>query len=444
MKEKGFLFLPTNFNAFSSEEALEHVLVEFVRWSDLTRSVDKHIDQITLESLSEHLLHYPVDQLTVILPPASVSMMDVIVPTKKSRQLKQALPFIVEEQAAQDPDSLVLVSDYKPSLDNKLNVIAVDRRLLENVLDMLKTADLEAVDVFSIEQLLPTLEQQLLIISDGESAFLSQQGARPIHLPTKQIPWVLKKFNQTDQDGLLNIKLVITSSSALSYTELQELVESSLPEGTSAEFYSDKIEALKPYLVSFAATGSNNSSYYQSLLVDAYKPKKKNNQWLSLLAPTLVFGAFVLCCHLGLTLYNGWQYQQKANELQAQIYSTVKKAIPSAKLSKLKSDRALRSKIKSTLAGMSTDGGSPMLGHVTSDIISALSSYSKGQAPYVQRLSYRAATGETQLELHANSFAQVDQFKDRMSKSGYLVTVGAVTNDNGLFKGRLILQAKES
>ncbi|MFC3151738.1 type II secretion system protein GspL [Litoribrevibacter euphylliae] len=448
MKEKGYLFLPDNFDTFTVEECIDHLNVEFVRWSDLTRSVDQVQSSVSLTEVQEHLSHYPVDQLVVILPPTSVSMMEVTVPTKKTRQLKQALPFIVEEQSAQDPDSLLLVSDYKPE-GNQLNVITLDKTLLEKTLSIFRSLNIDVDDVYSVEQLLPTLEQQLLIATDDDMAFVSHPRSKPIYLPIKQLPWVLKKFvaqAETD-DSLLNIKLVISESSTHSYADLQEMIEVALPEGQAVDFYSDKIPDLYSYLVSFAGTASNQSSYFQSLLVGSYKPKKQSNQWWNVLAPTLVFGSVVLCCHLALTLYSGWQYQQKANELQSQIYSTVKKAIPNARLEKLQSDRALRSKIKSTLSSGSGSTASAQLNSVTSDIITALvtlSKESKGKAqqPYVQRLSYRAATGETQLELHANSFAQVDNFKEKLVGAGYQVTVGSVTNDGGLFKGRIIL-AKE-
>lgn len=448
MKEKGYLFLPDNFDTFTVEECIDHLNVEFVRWSDLTRSVDQVHSSISLSEVQEQLLHYPVDQLVVILPPTSVSMMEVNVPTKKTRQLKQALPFIVEEQSAQEPERLVLVSDYKP-VGGCLNVITLDKALLEKTLSVFRSLDIEVDDVYSVEQLLPTLEQQLLITVVGDMAFVSHPQAKPIYVPIKQLPWVMKKFvhNALNDEPLLHIQLVITESSAHSYSDLQSIIETALPEEQAVEFYSDKISNLHSYLVSFAGTASNQSSYFLSLLVDSYKPKKQSNQWWSLLAPTLVFGSFVLCCHLALTLYSGWQYQQKANELQSQIYSSVKKAIPNARLDKLRSDRALRSKIKSTLA--TVDGGSDgaQLNSVASDIISALAALGKDTRSsekqlYVQRLSYRAATGETQLELHANSFAQVDSFKEKLTGSGYQVTVGSVTNDGGLFKGRIIL-AKE-
>ncbi|GAA3920172.1 type II secretion system protein GspL [Litoribacillus peritrichatus] len=442
MKEKGFLFLPNNIQELTQDEFGGEPQLSFVRWSDVTRSIQNQLDSVSVDELKEHLIQFPVENLIAVLPPSSVSMLSVEAPTKKARQLKQAMPFLVEELSIQEPDQVLLVSDYKIH-NNKVNVTTVDKSLLTGVLSFLQTHDLDVSEVFSIEQLLPVLNQQLLIILDGSNCYISSEYQKPICVPTLQLSWALKKIIQSDdKTATLNVKLVLTKACDKEYSVVQEEIEQSLPGSEPVEFYPERVDSIESYLAALAGAAANDSAILQNLLVGEFKPQKKNNTYVSVFVPTIVFAVMVLCFQLSLSLYNGWQYQQKAQQLQADIYSTVKKAIPGARIEKLRGDKALRSRIKQALSSGSQESSSLAIEKVTGDIISALTSF-KSDRPYVQRLSYRSNTGETQLELHANSFAQVDQLKNALDKTGYLVTVGSVTNDNGLFKGRITLQAKE-
>ncbi len=441
MKEKGFLFIPSNIHLHSVEESDDDLFVTFIRWSDVTRSVQSQLVSVSMTELKAHIEEFPVENLIIVLPASSISMLTVEAPTTKSRQLKQALPFLVEEQSAQEPDQIVLISDYKVQ-DNKLNVVTVDKALLKGCLAFFEHYGIEVSDVYAIEQLLPILDQQLLIILDQETCYISGPSLKPICVPAAQLTWILSRIasNETS-DSLLNIKLVLTNQYERDYSDIQQEITLALPESISIEFYPERVESVASYLAALAGAGSNDSDHYQSLLVEEFKPKKKANGIANLLIPTLTFGVVVLCLQLSLSLYNGWQYQQKAHALQSDIYATVKRSIPGVRIEKLRGDKALRSRIKQALSRTSQSSDTLAIEKIASDLISALKSFSSDQ-PYIQRLSYRSNTGETQLELHAKSFAQVDQLKTQLDKSGYQVTVGSVTNDNGLFKGRITLQAK--
>jgi len=139
MKEKGFLFLPQNFDVYAPQDANEQLSVTFVRWCDISRTVKSQISQTSLSGVKDHLDQQPVDLLIAVLPTSSVSMMEVETPTTKARQLKQALPFLVEEQSAQELDNILLVTDFKP-VDNRLTVTAVDKGLIEKTLSLLNLA----------------------------------------------------------------------------------------------------------------------------------------------------------------------------------------------------------------------------------------------------------------------------------------------------------------
>lgn len=442
MKENGFVFLPPNFQAILDDTVDAVVCVDFIRWSDVSRTVNEVKKGIALTELKRHLDEHPVERLTAVLPNSSASSFSVDVPTKNPRQLKQALPFIVEEYSAQDPESLLLISNFKP-VDNKLDVIAVDELLINKVTQLMKEEGIAVVEAYSIEQLIPALEKQTLIILDHSTAYISTATGLPVGVPIGQLAWVFPRLIEATLDeSLVNIKLVQTEQCELSYSEAEEAIQNALHDDVNVEFYSQKVGSINEYLASLAGPGANQPSYQQNLLIDKYKPEKKKNPWLSLFAPVVVLGSVVLCAHLSLSLYEGWQYQQRANALQSQIYSTLKRAIPTARVEKLRSDRAIRSRIKSALARSGKTDDSAILNQVTHDLIKALQSF-KASAPYIQRMSYRSASGETQLELHASSFAQVDQVKESLTSSGYSVTVGSVSNDGGLFKGRLTLRARE-
>ena len=444
MKEQGYIYLPSEFE----DASVDDLSVDFYRWSDITRNITKVVADISLSQLAEQLNDHPVDKLTAVLPANNLNVLEIEVPTGNARVLKQALPYLVEEQCVQEPDQLTLVTDYKAK-NNRLNVVAIDNGLIERITDTFSSFGLQLHQLFGIEQLLPELSQQLLVLADQHKLYFQGNHKPPVVLPVNQAKWFISRldisaytegFKESDTD-LLNVKLVIEEGSSLTEPALKELLATTFTE-QPFEVYPEVTADMQHYLCKMSA--ANQAKKQLNLLTGAFRPPQKQNQYLKLFTPVIAFGMIVLSVQLSLSLYSGWQYKTKADAVQQQVVDTIKKHLPNTRFDRLRGDSALRSHIKNAINRGSTESESLELTKVAEDLISGLESFNVASRPYVQRVAYRASAGDTQLELHAKSFGEVDQLKNHLDQKGYQVTVGSVTNDNGLFKGRLTLRAKDS
>ena len=117
-------------------------------------------------------------RVIAITPATEVLLTSANVPIRNSARLRQALPFALEEQVAEDVADMHFAVG-KRGTTGDLPVAAVRRERLEHWRDRLRAAEMEPVGIAAAHGLLPASPTATVWLIDGQSCYLRHPGDSP-------------------------------------------------------------------------------------------------------------------------------------------------------------------------------------------------------------------------------------------------------------------------
>jgi general secretion pathway protein L len=123
-------------------------------------------------------------RICVLVPASDVLLTDAEVPPRSGQKVQQIVPYALEEQLAQDIDSLQFAVGRRVGEFPRIPVAVVSRALLESWLSQLRAAGLEPESVYADSSLVPENPGQAVLVLSGDSVILRAAGAaQPVTLP---------------------------------------------------------------------------------------------------------------------------------------------------------------------------------------------------------------------------------------------------------------------
>ncbi|MBY5994004.1 type II secretion system protein GspL [Ferrimonas balearica] len=355
-----------------------------------------------LSSLSERAGGRPVE---VLVDSSALTLTEVTLPAKAQRQALKALPFMLEDELAQDVDQLHFVTG--PREGDQLSVVAVPHGQLQRWLGWLEQAELPVKkivpDVLALALVEETelsvlqLEQQLLVRSGAGSGMVLEPDWLALmadNLQGEGRPWAL-------------------------FTPLE------LPEGIEA--------APQPLELPMQALAEGFVRTPVNLLTGAYAPAKELSKLVSTWTRVGIAAAVVLVlvlAHRGLSWY---QLEQERTALRAEGERIYKQLFPQ--------ERRVpnpRSQLEAKVRALGGAGASGQLLPMMADLESAFA-----QLPEVRPTGIRfdGNRSEIRLQLTGKDFAQFERFKE-LASAHFNVESGAINNDQDGVSGVMTLRAK--
>jgi general secretion pathway protein L len=123
-------------------------------------------------------------RICVLVPASDVLLTDAEVPPRSGQKVQQIVPYALEEQLAQDIDSLQFAVGRRVGDFPRIPVAVVSRALLDSWLSQLRAAGLEPESVYADSSLVPENPGQAVLVLSGDSVILRAAGAaQPVTLP---------------------------------------------------------------------------------------------------------------------------------------------------------------------------------------------------------------------------------------------------------------------
>lgn len=379
--------------------------ISWLVWSPLTQEIiaSGEIAAVSeLTALAERLGKRPV---VALVPAADVVLKKVALPAKPNKQLLQALPYMLEEEHAEDIDKLYLALGKAELVDGQYwqQVALCQRQRLEQWLDWLQQAG------FSVSRLLPDalllpaetvpccieLQQQWLLRQDDWQATAVESGWWPDYLAlsafpslTSYSPWP-NHILQVHQAALPELPLVL------------------LAKGLSATDF--------------------------SLLQGSYAPKRPQNRyWLQWRLTASLAGACLLIYMLQLT-GQVWLQKQQLSQVEQQLRTEYQQMFPAERITNL--SRQLQHKLQSI-------GGADQQQHFLM-LLAALQLRLEALPDIrLDSLRYDANRQELRFGASAAGFPSFEQLKLQLEQGGYIVEQGALSNDGNRIQGSVVMRGK--
>ncbi|WP_076413947.1 type II secretion system protein GspL [Shewanella sp. UCD-KL12] len=361
-------------------------------------------DAQALSSLSERAGNRPVD---VLVPSSAITLTTVELPEKGQRQAIQALPFMLEENLAENVDDLHFVTG--PRDGESLSVAVVAHEQMQTWLTWLTDAGLKAKCIVPDCLALPLQECQWAAIKFNQEYLLRTGAGAGVSLSEEWLNMALPRLLPTDTDSPVTLA---------AYSELNIAGTDVQPQ-----------ELNLPMLV--LAKGILTSP--MNLLTGSYLPKREYGKHVQIwrnAAVVIVVALILSLVNKGLNIH---QMNSERASLQQQSEAIFKQAVPGT--SRIVN---LRSQMDRHLRSMQGQGGGSEFFSMLEGLEEAFTQVSDLKPT---TLRFDSARNELRMQITAKSYAQVEKFKEIVSRS-YQLDSGAMNSGEDSVTSTLTLRSK--
>ncbi len=374
--------------------------------------------------LSQAALQAANHRICVLAPASDVLLTDAEVPARSGQKVQQIVPYALEEQLAEDIDSLQFAVGRRVGDSARIPVAVVSRALLESWLAQLRAAGLEPESVYADSSLVPENPGQAVLVMSGENVILRPAGAaQPVTLPLAALSEALELLRPTQPSAAADFGgngLVVYAGQS----EWQEY-------GARIEAERDHFEGLSVQLLAegplglFAQSLPGTSAI--NLLQGSYAPASplagRFKTWrvaAAMLAGLLVLHGIGSAAQL-------LMLKRTEKRLDQSITETFEQAMPGEHNS---SNARRRMEARLTALQGSTD---------SSGLLAMLSAVAQARAgssgTALQALSYR--DGLLELQVSAPGADAVDHISQQLRTGGWQAALTSGTSTGGAYQGHI-------
>ncbi len=386
----------------------------------------------------------------VLVPGQHVVLAQVNIPSKQSRQIQLALPFMLEEGLANEMNDNFLA--LGPRLANgNLSVAVVTHKHMTHWLTQLTDARIKADCLVPETLLLPRDEQRNSLLVGADRSWLRYADYQGLVFANTQWPTVIDGLDEEAKHRGFMLMSAGDESAKSELEHIKNVLDRTMPvvepsntldENTlsASALLSDKgasivkIEAhwLSP-LHAFAEeilTG-NKALLNFSLLQGPYKPKGPALSLGFNWKPLAAVAALWFVCLITLQLLSAHRLSEEAANYTKEAETLYRQYFPE--------DKRIVDIKSQTLAHLKRGGVSGSersaleLLHPAGKSVYQFNQQNKTQPLQISRLSFEQRQGDLLLDVRAKQFNQLDQLKVMLEKEGLKVEIGsAVAQGDGV------------
>lgn len=373
-------------------------------WASHNNEVIASGELANVEQLADLATRVSQRQVIALVPASDVVLKQVVLPTKPNRQVLQALPYMLEEEQAEDVEQLfialgeVLVNEGQYSQQ----VAICQRNRLEQWLDWLQQAGFKVIRLLPDALLLP--EHDLPTCIQLQEQWL-----------VKQAPWQIAAVEQSWWQDYLQLaqlpKLISYSPWPTENSYPHQLAQPELP------------------LALLAAQLANTQF---NLLQAEYKPKRQVNTQYSVWRNSAVLAVACISLYLVQLGVTNLQLARQHQQLQQQSISIYQQAFPNESVVNL--SLQLQRKLGQVTAG--SDFNFLTLLAALQQQLATVPDIS------LENLRFDSKLSELRFQAKAGSFQSFEQLKNKLEQAGFSVNQGTLSNDGDKVQGSVAMRGK--
>lgn len=388
-----------------------------VQWA-IADDSGKLTTPIDYASLAEVATQVEGRRVSLVLPADDVLLAQAVVPGGSMARAQQAVPYALEDQVADDVESLHFALGSKGREDT-YSVAVIARKTMDAVTEQCLDAGLRPTLIVPETLALPQLDaqgadgevwtalldhDQVVVRLGANQGFATDPGMAGIMLSGA------RQALDTDDDPSL---VIFSTDSA---------VELMLPDGIDTEARGCD------HRLALYASGLANSRHI-NLLQGVYSPKKNFDKTWKPWRPT----AALVACLCAVLFVGKWMdvrtLDQQEAHLDAQIAAAFKQALPDARMQRPR--RQIESALNQ-LTGGNTDGFTNRLSQIAASLATQ-------PQTTLRAIGYR--NGRFDLDLNTDAVPTLDALKSELSQRGTLaMSVQSANLEDNTVRGRVRIE----
>lgn len=384
----------------------------------------KHLNELT-DKCQQRKVH-------IIVPSCDVLLKQLTVPGKSQRAVRQAVPYMLEDDLAQDVEQLFFAFADKVGSDTEYNCFTaiVEHEQMQRWLSWLSEA------AIPVESMLP--EVLAMPLSDNNWSAIALTASGHDQVVVRQGPWqgftldpiawqlqcqALNQPEQSDSQGEQanpekSDVVTIEAYSALAHDE--QLVIAPMPEELP---------------LALMAKHYQQSNF--NLLQGEFKVKSKQSYVGSHWLTAASIAVFALLLSFGYKAAQLWQVNHQLAQVEQEIVSSYKQAFPKTKRVRVSTIKSQLNQKLALLGGASDSAGFlAMLAKIQP-------AFSQVPALKPSSLKFDGKRQELRLQATANDYQHFEQFKAALDATGLTIKQGAQNNQGSEVTGSFSIVNKQ-
>ena len=399
--------------------------------SDVTGEVHAQGQGAERSEVEERLAEFDVSKIQIV---GIISAFDVThctarIPGRQKRVIHQALPFAVEEQIAQDIDSVHLALGNQSN--NEWQVAAIDRPTLEAYLERLEAWEYPVSAVYADAMLLPLDKQHWTVLVETEQALIHSRDGAWYAVPVEALSVFLDSLvHSLKSEAPPGVRILTTAHAH----EEHRVALAALDQNPDALVH---VEELTESPLTLMARGAlAEGAGVINLCQRRFAPTDTRQSSLRRWRPVAVVAAIGIILQLGFMLAEGYYYRQQAQRFDQQAMAIYQDLFPNdtrTHAGNLK--RVLTGKLRAAKEGGKSGEFLTLLrytGHQYQQLDNT-------DSLHFDAIQFSAQRGELRVELRGESFSQLDSMRTGLSDAGLGADIGSVVNNDDGTRARLTI-----
>ncbi|WP_417514659.1 type II secretion system protein GspL [Marinobacter sp.] len=388
--------------------------------SDLRSTIEQTLSQNGLE-----------DVLLAGLIPGDEALFCVAdIPAKQSRFINQALPYAVEEQIAQDIDSVHLALGLHTQ--EGFRVAAIDRGRMAQWLELFRGWSHTRLDaIYPDAALLPVTEGGWSICLDGESAMMASERGEWLSMQSANLGMFAHTLAApSSEDVVVDVPVVIYGTET-EFEEQQALLGELLVPGRLS-VRQESLELMPLELLAHAhhhhlCRPINLCQRDFSVKGGKASPFKP---WKPLIAVAALWFVVQVTLEAGM----GFYYQKQAEELRQQAMSVYRASFPGDSRTHAGNVRRV---VEGQLRMAGTDGPDASFVTLMKYTGQQYSKVANTGSVTFNSINYSQSRGELVVDVRAESYDRLSALRNGLAGQGLDAKIGSVVNEPSGARGRL-------
>ncbi len=362
-----------------------------------------------------------------IVPANDFSHCIARIPAKQSRYVRQALPYAIEENVAEDIESMHLVIGERISKE-EYPVLLISKDRMQVWYDLASGLGFPLYGIFVDAQLIGQKAADISAVYDSEDVLIYEGNTSVLRIShLNLIPYLELQANATDEEK--NLKVLIHEDQRESFQVALAQLE--------------HIDHIKPTIEAYQASTFELlcASYFQSVKIDnlcqgEFTPNTGNtDSGLRRWWPVAAVAGLWFVIQLGIDITQTLLYQQQADDYRSQSVALYQKMFP-VERTIANPKRQLEGKLANAAGAGSDAGFLPLL---------AEAGYQMSRLPNkaemaFNNLQFSDQRGELAIEVRAPSLDDLDRYKQALVQEGYDVGIGSAIREQGHVRGKLTVK----
>lgn len=352
------------------------------------------------------------------------------IPARQSRFIRQALPYAVEEQIAQDIDSVHLA--LGKHTDAGYRVAAIDREQMAQWVHLFSDWDHVRLDaIFPDAALLPRTEGGWSICLDGEAAMLVSDRGEWLSMQSANLGMFAYTLAAPSAEEVV-AEIPVTLYGTAEELEVQQSAISELGASGRLALRTETLELMPLELLAHAH--HHHLCEPINLCQGGFAADSDRASPLRPWKPLIAVAAVWFVVQVALNVGMGFYYQNQADQLRSEAMAIYRDAFPNDR-------RTHAGNVQRVIEGQLRVAGSsgPDMGFIT---LMKYTGQQYAQLPGTRSVNfnsvnYSRSRGELIVDVRADSYDRLSALRNGLASQGLEAQIGSVVNEASGARGRL-------